>query len=181
MIGSHPLVALEQGEKVILQVRRHLFVFWARIIFDAVLFFAPLFITPWAARFLEKLFETPGVPLFFVVYLFWVLIVWTVFFVQWTDYYLDVWIVTTKRVIDIDQKGIFNFEVSTFRLEQIQDVTIEVNGIIATLLKFGNIHVHTAGENPNFIIRDAAHPLEVKEALMQAHGTVMDTRTVRSL
>jgi len=181
MVGSHPLVDLEQDEHVVLQVRRHLFVFWSRIIFDTLLFFAPLIIAQWSAAVLEKLFNAPGAPLFFAVYLLWVLVIWMTFFVQWTDYYLDVWIVTNKRVIDIDQKGIFNFEVSTFRLEQIQDVTIEVNGVIATLLKFGNIHVHTAGENPNFIIRDAAHPLEVKEALIRAHGTVMDTRTTRGL
>lgn len=181
MIGSHALVNLENGETVLLQVRRHLFVFYMRILFVVLLFFAPLFFTPWIAALLGNVFSVSGPLLFTAVFLLWTLTLWLVFFLQWTDYYLDVWIITDRRVIDIEQKGVFNFEISTFRLEQIQDVTIEVRGVIATLLKFGTIHVHTAGESPNFIIHDAAHPLEVKEALMRAHGTSMATHVRRSL
>ncbi len=176
MYGPHSLVQLENGENVILQIRRHLFVFYMRIAFVVVLVFLPLLLIPVADAALEKIFDANGILVFWALYLMWLLVLSTILFVQWTDYYLDVWIVTNKRVIDIEQKGVFNFEVSTFRLEQIQDISIEINGIIASFLKFGTIHIHTAGESPNLTIRDAARPIEVKEALMRAHGAVMDAR-----
>lgn len=176
MIGNHALVQLEDGEHIVLEIRRHLFVFYARIAFIVVLFFIPLFFAP----LLISTASAAGAPggIMFTFYFFvWLLALWVIFFMHWTDYYLDVWIVTNRRVIDVEQKGVFHFEVSTFRLEQIQDVTIEVKGVLATFLKFGTIHIHTAGESPDFVIRDAANPIDVKEALIRTHGTAMERLT----
>ena len=92
----------------------------------------------------------------------------------WTLYYLDVWIITDKRIIDIEQKGIFNREISTFRTDNIQDVTIEIRGIIGTFLKFGDIHIETASENNSFVIREALNPERVKEVILKQHNEIMD-------
>src|SRR5690349_5744202 len=34
--------------------------------------------------------------------------VWLVTFFEYVDYELDIWIVTNERIIDIEQKGLFN-------------------------------------------------------------------------
>lgn len=178
MIASRPLVTLEPGEEILFSIRRHLFVFYARVTSLVVLFFIPLFIAVFGISYLEKLFETmSGEAVFAFFFTLWLVVLWILFFVRWTDYYLDVWVVTGKRVIDIEHKGIFNSQVSTFRLEEIRDVTVEMKGVIAAFLKFGTVYIHTAGEATDFVIHDAARPFELKEALLRAQGKMLDTRS----
>jgi len=93
----------------------------------------------------------------------------------WTDYYLDVWTVTDKRIIDQEQQGLFHRRTSVFRIERIQDVTIEVRGIVATLLNFGDIHVQTAGEAQEFIMYGIAHPKYVREIILEQLDRVTES------
>lgn len=97
-----------------------------------------------------------------VVYL---LIMAMIAFVLWFDYYLDVWIVTNQRIIDVEQIGMFQREVSEFMLNRVQDVTVEIPSFIATLLHYGNLKVHTAGEQ-GFTAYDIPHVDEVKEIIL---------------
>lgn len=75
---------------------------------------------------------------------------WTLFtimagFTIWTHYYLDLWIVTDRRIILVDQIHFFNRNVSIFRLERMQDIEYKITGIIPTLLNFGTLKAQTAG------------------------------------
>lgn len=96
----------------------------------------------------------------------WTLLLWAKFFAIWTDYYLDVWIVTDRRIVNIDQKGLFHREVSTLRMERIQDVTLEIEGIIATVLGFGDVLVQTAGETGEFVIKGVNNPEHIKRKIL---------------
>jgi hypothetical protein len=60
--------------------------------------------------------------LFAFFFILWVLTLWIFFFLDWTKYYLDVWYVTQKRIIIIDQKALFDREISNVRFDKIQDV-----------------------------------------------------------
>jgi uncharacterized membrane protein YdbT with pleckstrin-like domain len=62
------------------------------------------------------------------------------------SYYLDVWIITTERIIDIEQHGLFHRAVSEIAVERVQNVTVETPGFLATMLGFGNVKIQTAGE-----------------------------------
>jgi uncharacterized membrane protein YdbT with pleckstrin-like domain len=95
-------------------------------------------------------------------------------FAVWTDYYLDIWIVTNRKLVSIDQIGLFNREISTLRMERIQDVTFSINGIVATLLNFGDIHVQTAAEEREFVMRGIAHPDRVKRLILTHIDSVAD-------
>lgn len=87
-------------------------------------------------------------------------------FIFWVNYYLDVWIITTQRLIDIEQKNLFSREIAEMRLSRIENVSVNVRGFIQTMLGFGDIVVETAGVS-RFIIKDAPHYYEVKNALLR--------------
>lgn len=167
------LVDVEPDEQIIAEVRRHMFVFYSRLIGLVVVALLPLTVVAPIVNFFNRFLETGGGVLFTFLYLIWFLIIWIIFFFEWTDYYLDVWVITNERIFDVEQKGMFNRHISVFRLEQVQDVTVEVEGLLATFLKYGNVHIHTAGEATNFIIKDAADPLHIKKIIMEHHGNVM--------
>lgn len=85
---------------------------------------------------------------------------------MWMDYYLDMWIITNERIIDIEQHGLFNREISEIPLHRVQDVTIQVRGIIETLLGFGTIRIQTAGER-EFDIRFVPHLYKAKDIILK--------------
>jgi len=110
------------------------------------------------------------------LYITWLLVLWIGIFMCWTLYYLNVWIVTNERIIDVHQRGLFSRELLTAELERVQDVTVDTEGIIQTLFGFGTLTIHTAGEGTNFIITNAMHPLEAREKIMEEHDNCIAGR-----
>lgn len=94
------------------------------------------------------------------------MLTWIVFFVIWIDYYLDVWIITGTRVVNIEQKGLFSRQISELELENIQDITTEVKGVIPTFLNYGDVFIQTAAEKERFIFRNIPDPYHTKDVLM---------------
>jgi hypothetical protein len=77
------------------------------------------------------------------LYAGWLVFIWMSLFGVWTNYYLDVWTVTNKRLITVDQRGLFHRDTGSFRLERLQDVNVNIRGILATFLKFGDLEAET--------------------------------------
>jgi hypothetical protein len=167
------MIQIDKDERVESVIRKHWFILFRDSIGIGALFFIPFFIYQYFAgadiglRFINDIYLNTRPSLLVFAGSAWGLVIWAKLFAIWTDYYLDVWFITNKRVIDVEQKGFFHREVSTFRMDKIQDVTVEVKGIIATLLSFGNIHVQTAGESQEFVIKGIPHPKNVKDAILR--------------
>jgi hypothetical protein len=87
-------------------------------------------------------------------------------FYSWTVWVLDIWIVTDRKFVDIEQKTLFHRQVSTLTLEKVQDVTVQVDGIFATWLDFGTVTVQTAGQEREFVIHGIRRPYKFKEILL---------------
>ncbi len=176
---SYEVLHLEPGEHVIFQVRKHWIVFAGRVLvllFSALL---PLFVIEVIKIYVPQILtiQVPGnsSALFLFFYCNWLLFLWLSFFVDWTKYYLDVWYVTEKRIIAIDQKRIFDREISNLRFEKIQDVTIDVHGFLPTLLKFGNIKVQTASEDSTeFFMTSVRHPEEIRRVIFSQQNKIND-------
>lgn len=94
------------------------------------------------------------------------LFLWLYGFLVWIDYYFDVWIITNERIVNIEQKGLFVRHISELRFSRVQDVTSSVNGLIPTMLNFGDVSVQTAAEEERFLFRQVADPFAVKDAVM---------------
>ena len=91
----------------------------------------------------------------------------TFFFQEFVDYWLDMWIVTTERVIDIEQLGLFNRTTSELHLAAIQDVSAEIKGVTATFLDYGDVYVQTAGSVTHFHFQAIPHPERVRETILR--------------
>jgi uncharacterized membrane protein YdbT with pleckstrin-like domain len=152
-------------------VRKHWIVFVQHAFGLVLSAFIPFFLITLLDVFIPGFFSQISLPvngyaLFTYAYCIWLLCLWLSFFVNWTKYYLDVWYVTEKRIIAIDQKRIFNREVSNIRFDKVQDVSVNVRGFIATLLDFGNVKVQTASEDErDFYMTAVRHPQEVRRVI----------------
>ncbi len=75
-------------------------------------------------------------------------------------------IITTERIVKIDQHSVFRREISEFLISRVQDVRIEIKGALATLLKFGDLVVGTASEGPAFTFKSIPHPERIKDIIL---------------
>lgn len=102
-----------------------------------------------------------------LINLFLLMFLWLGIFIIWIDYYLDIWIVTDQRIINIEQLGLFRREVSELEHGKIQDVTSEIKGLVPTLLKYGYIYIQTAGEKERFVFKQIKDPVRVRNIIMR--------------
>lgn len=89
------------------------------------------------------------------------------------DYYLDVDIITNQRIVDIEQNGLFNRKISELGLDQVEDVSADVQGFFATTLHFGDVHIQTAGHKANFIFKTVAHPYLLTKIIADLHDAAI--------
>lgn len=96
------------------------------------------------------------------------------FFVWWLDYYYDILIVTSERLVDIEQKGLFNRDISELSLYRVQDVTGKISGVLGSIFGFGNVLVQTAATEEQFIIKGVPRPYFVAQKIMELHNNVVN-------
>lgn len=167
-------IKLENREEILLIVRRHWFVFLTRILGVIVMAILP-FIVLLVASLLSATKEYVSIAtasysqeiIFFSA--LWLLISWMILAQQWTDHYLDIWVVTDRRIISIDQQSFFVRSVGSFRLERLQDMNVLIPGLFATLFNYGTVEAQTAsGSESEFTVHGVPKPREIKSIILEA-------------
>lgn len=156
------MLKLHENEKIIISFHRH----WI-VVANKMTMAAALLLIPLAVLIVMPSIEISSevrLAVFYIIMIY-LMIVAMIAFVLWIDYYLDVWIVTDIRIIDLEQKGMFKREASEFLLSKVQDITVEIPSFIATLLHYGNLRVQTAGQE-SFAAYDIPHVDEVKNIIL---------------
>ena len=169
LFGKKYFDDINKNEKVIKIIHRHWFDIFQQfiiiIIFTCILA-AGFFIFPSIFPTINGVNSYPIA--MFVVTLF-ALLIWVYAFLIWIDYYFDMWIITSERVINVEQKGLFLRAVSELKYSRIQDVTTDVKGFFPTVLNYGDVHVQTAGEQSKFNFRHIPDPYRIKSLIMDLH------------
>lgn len=156
-----------EGEEVVQIIHRHWFNILSR--FLLVLLLALLLIGSLVAFLLlfPDMFGMGGKTFFIFMENTFFILLWLFGFLTWIDYYFDIWIITDQRIVNIEQKGLFDRHISELNFSRIQDVTTTVEGIIPTVLNFGDVSVQTAGEEGRFIFRMVPDPYKIKDTIMK--------------
>jgi uncharacterized membrane protein YdbT with pleckstrin-like domain len=157
-------------EEIKLIIRKHKIVLLTYALHIIIMSLLPvifyLFVIPQTfSAFLEPPYNNLFILLSVIYYGF----VWIIIFTAWVDYYLDIWIITNERLLDVEQRGFFNRVVSELDLKRIQDITSEVHGILPTMFGFGNIHIQTAAEEKKFELKSIPHPVTVRRKITELY------------
>jgi hypothetical protein len=127
------------------------------VIFFAAIVFVPLFFPDFIgsqSRQFLAFFEN-----------FFLLVIWIYGFMIWIDYYFDIWIITTQRIVNIEQQGMFSRRVSEMEYSKMQDITAEVVGFFPTVINYGDVRIQTAGESEEFVFRTVSDPYHIKNII----------------
>ncbi len=149
---------LKKDETVIAIIRKHwITIFWpslgSLVVLGLLIGFYDLFFGAlWS--FIVWLILLAGV-IIFAIY-------------HWVIHFFDSFIITNMRIIDIDQTGLFKRTVSETMLENVEDVTYTIAGILATSLDYGAVSVQTAAAQNKIEINNVQHPRKVQEMIIEA-------------
>jgi hypothetical protein len=158
---SHGLpVKLQAGERILQLCRRHWIYLWPSIGLQAVFAIVPLII---AAFVLDKA-GIDGTPANVVWGLLLLHLLYRAFraFLTWYRYHNDIWVITNQRLLDSYKKHPFSLEISTADLINVQDMSVERNGVLRTMLDYGDIVCQTAAEMQGFRLRGIPDPRSVQ-------------------
>ena len=77
-------------------------------------------------------------------------------------------VVTTLRIIDVNQKSIFNRTISEVGYDMMQNVTYEVDGVLATILNYGNLIFETIGSDTAYVFKRVKNPVRIQNIVIEA-------------
>lgn len=167
------------NEQILLFVRRHWFTLWPAyltvgLLILLIISFIVVFYSLGVDQFLVSInLAVSSTKIFWLIILMLILALDLFLFLSWMQYYLDITIVTNRRVIDIEQLSLFKRRIVAADLVSIQDVRAEVRGIFGTLLDLGTVFIQTAGEAPNFELRDLPHPSSMVRQITSISSDVL--------
>lgn len=153
------IVKLKDDERVLRVVRNHWIVYLLGWTFGFLLIALAFFL-------MMPLFTSGigGVVTFGILNLIGAVIVARTFVV----WHWNAFIVTSHRVVDVDQRGFFSRTVSEATYDKVQDVSYAIKGIMGTLLRFGTIELQTAGTTVNLELPNVHDPKEVHHLITEA-------------
>lgn len=81
-------------------------------------------------------------------------------YINWMRYELDLYIITTKRIIWLEEVSFLNRHVSECMLDKVQEVNWKTTWLLANLLNFWEVTIHTASETSDFKMEIMPNALE---------------------
>lgn len=162
------LLQLDPMERIILFLHRHWFIFFCHSLIYLLFLTLPIIVFLVINYYFPLLLENQILkPILLLLGSLYLIFFWVSFFHAWIDYYFDLWVITNRQIINVQQIGLFNRTIAKQPLTRIQDVTAESKGLFPTLFLYGNVWVQTAGAKERFVFRDISKPFEVAKKINQ--------------
>lgn len=156
---------LKENEELVVIVRKYPLVFLGPIMITAIFIIAPFF-------FLYPLFHAGwwGIALFFLFLVFGIIYGIRQFII----YSFNVFVITNKRIIDIDQRGLFDRVFSESSYDKIQDISFRIKGVLQTFFHYGSVIIQTASSDANLELEGIKDPAKIQEIISEIQREVME-------
>jgi len=147
----------DRGEKILYVFRRGIITNIGWFLTVTIMLFAPSAI--------NYTFSEMPIKFIILVNAFWYLITCGIFFERFLNWFFNVYIITNKRIIDMDFDHLLHKNISEAPLRNVEDITYEAKGMFQTLFHLGDIYIQTAAEKREFTFENVANPRYVQDLL----------------
>jgi hypothetical protein len=167
---AHKLFPSQQEDETIyLVVREH----WVHLLLKVIvwMFFALVLVffnryAPLQFPAITQGMPAQGVLLVTQVY---TMILVLALFLLFVFYYLNIQVITSIRVVDVTQEGLFDHVVSELHIDKIEDATSQVTGILGTIFNYGSVFVQTAGAAERFEFHNVPDPAAIEKTILDLY------------
>jgi hypothetical protein len=149
----------DKEEQIILLLRQHPIVNVKWIIVTLMLLTGPTLLG------IFGIFSFLPIGFSLVLSLAWYLVTSCYAIESFLSWYFNVYFVTNQRIIDVDFFNLIDKRVSDAEIGKIQDVSYSTNGVVGTMLNFGNVFIQTAAEVSEFKFESVPNPEKVTKII----------------
>lgn len=142
-------------EEVILLLRKHPITQIKWMVTAIVLAVLPLFL----ANF--QLFSFFPSNYLFAAHVGWYLLLLGFSIESFLSWYFNVYIITDERIIDVDFLSLIYRNISSAKIDNVEDVAAETSGALRSVFNFGTVRIQTAAERTEFEFEDVPQPNKV--------------------
>jgi len=154
----------EPEEVVVVFLRQHLIVMLGPALLVVLLALAPIVLFPFLFRLLTLPVDVP-VNYLIVGTAFWYVVTFGFALMSFLRWFFNIYVVTDRRIVDIDFLHLLYKEFSEARLERVQDINFKSGGIFAAFFNYGDVNIQTAAEVPNIEFLTVPQPARVVEMI----------------
>jgi hypothetical protein len=168
-LGKISFESQEDKEKVVLFLRQHPAVNTGWIAITVLMILVPSFLKLFSIlSFLPGNFQL-------IAILIWYLVTFAFALEKFLSWYFNIFIVTDRRVVDIDFHNLIYKEVSDADIDKVQDVTYSMGGVTRAIFNYGDVLIQTAAERMEFKFEAVPNPDRVAK-IIQELGTPEEIR-----
>jgi hypothetical protein len=159
----------DPDEKIILLLRKHFITNVSWIITTVFFSLLPLFM---GIIFSIFSFSAPPVPIQFIPVLLatYYLLVTLYAITHFISWLYNVFIVTQKRIVDVDFSDVIYHDVAITKIEEVEDVHYTQSGFLSSIFNYGNLFVQTQADKANFEALGVPQPAEAAHILIELTG-----------
>lgn len=173
----HPMVVLQPGERVVGEIKRHPFgiirLYVGVVLATALAAGLGFVVLP---GMLQSSNDGSAMTQIYIGLALIITIMILGLGVATTVYWQNMWIVTTDSITQITQSGLFSRQVSQLSMDNLEDVTVDQNGIIPHIFNFGTLKVETAGERSKFLFIFCPSPDTWAHDILDIHEKFLEER-----
>lgn len=148
-----------EDEQIVLLLRQHLLTQLNWVFIAILLALAPiLFSAANIFDFLPMEFRIGGI-------LGWYLLVIGFSLESYLMWFYRVFVITDERIVDVDITSMIYKDISTTKLDRIEDITAVSSGFLSSLFDYGTVVIQTAGAKQAVEFEDVPHPAKVSTLL----------------
>ena len=167
----NPLVVLRPGARVICQIKRHPFGILSMYVSGGVAILIAIAIAVLVPKIASNYtsFGTDLGPIAVAVAVLAIVLISAMLWTATTIYWKNQWIVTDDSITQIIQDGLFGRRVSQLSMDNLEDITVDQEGFIQTMLNFGTLRAETAGERSKFVFAFCPNPSAYARKILEVH------------
>jgi len=143
------------GEYTVMYLQRSRYVLYRNLILPVLLLLIILFAG----------FNAPALLPMISIFALVLLVIIGLIYVNYVD---DVFILSNRRIIDIERRLIFFYEARTeTEYKNVRDTRVNVANVIQRLLDVGDLFIETPGSTPNIVFSNIDHPFVIQDKLQE--------------
>ncbi len=171
----------QANEKICLVFRQHWITLFSKLLTWLILVAAFFALSYFDNQYLPGLVDEAYLPIVDVVKVVFVMALVLGLFVVLVLYYLNMYVVTSERIVDIKQSSLLHHTISELHLEQIQDVTADVKGFLENIFDYGDVYIQTAAETERFKFDKVPNPTKVTKLILDLYEQLPEAKKIARL